>query len=91
MLSQHPAATEWYGYYKPLLERYARRILRDEAAALKMVQRVLDFHWVCYGDACLEQRRLRLKESTRLHCFYFLQCRSFDRPPLNTQTKRSFL
>lgn len=82
---------DWYGYYKPLLERYARRLLREEAAAVKLVGLVLDFHGSVYGNTFFLARRRRLKESTQLSCFYYVQCRNFDRPPVGCRKNGLFL
>ena len=73
----------WYGYYKPLLERYARRLVKEEETAARVVAIVLDFHITVFGAETSFNLRHRLKEALSLQCFFVMQCRIFHRPPIS--------
>ena len=66
--------------YSALLQRYARRLVQDEATASNIVQKVLESQYEL--NALLPCKHLRqiLKADVLNHCYYFLQAKIFDRP-----------
>lgn len=69
-------------YYSNLLQRYARRLINDEAAATSLVKKVLDDEHI--PDAMAQCKRLRniLKTDLLNHCHYCKQSQIFDQPPV---------
>lgn len=67
-------------YYNLLLQRYARRLVHDEAIAETIVREVLE----CQYDfnSLVPSRHLRqvLKTDVLNCCFYHIQSKMFDRP-----------
>jgi hypothetical protein len=68
-----------YRYYYPVLQRYARRIVKDDRDAATLANEVLQEQFELYGFEGTLLRR-RLKQALQLHCYYYLQARIFDKP-----------
>ena len=66
--------------YSALLQRYARRLVQDEATASNIVQKVLESQYDL--NALMPSKHLRevLKTDVLNHCYYYLQAKIFDRP-----------
>lgn len=69
-------------YYYPLLLRYARRILKDNAAALLLVEKVLQDQFIIDGLQESAQLRQLLKTDTMHRCCCHTQIQVFDRSPV---------
>jgi hypothetical protein len=69
-------------HYIPLLERYARRLIKNEWDAIRLVNDVLKDQ--CKIDKLDPSDHLRqvLKFNVYMRCFYFNQSKIFDRPPI---------
>lgn len=82
MESVRLTATNMYNYYRPLLQRYARRLIKDETVSSVLTNRVLkdQFH----GDGLTPSKHLRqvLKTDLLNRCQYFRNFVVFDRPPV---------
>jgi len=75
-------------YYKPLLQRYARRILKDEAVAKSLVKKVLKRQ---YENNELAPSRCLLeilKADLLNHCYYYKQSQIFDRPLIKVPLRK---
>lgn len=68
-----------YRYYYPILQRYARRIVKEEDDAAALANEILQEQFELYGFESALLRR-RLKQALQLHCYYYLQARIFDKP-----------
>ena len=68
-----------YRYYFPILQRYARRIVKDESDAAALANEILQEQFELYGFESALFRR-RLKQALQLHSYYYLQARIFDKP-----------
>jgi len=68
-----------YRYYFPILQRYARRVVKEEDNAAALANEILQEQ---YELDALEGPllRRRLKQALQLHCYYCLQSRIFDKP-----------
>lgn len=69
-------------HYIPLLERYARRLIKNEWEAIRLVNDVLKDQFEINRLVPSDHLRHTLKFDVRLRCFYFNQSRIFDRPPI---------
>jgi len=65
-------------YYDPLLQRYARRIIQNEAAAAIIVQDVLEAQFQINGLVPAKHLRQVLKTDVLNRCFFWLQTQIFD-------------
>jgi hypothetical protein len=65
-------------YYDPLLQRYARRIIQNEAAAAVIVQDVLEAQFQINGLVPAKHLRQVLKTDVLNRCFFWLQSQIFD-------------
>ena len=69
-------------HYIPLLERYARRLIKNEWEAIRLVNDVLKDQYQIDRLAPSDYFRQVLKFNVRMRCFYFNQSKIFDRPPI---------
>jgi hypothetical protein len=67
-------------YYDPLLQRYARRIIQNEAAAATIVQDVLEAQFQINGLVPTKHLRQVLKTDVLNYCYYHIQAKMFDKP-----------
>ena len=67
-------------YYKPILQRYARRILNNEAVAKSLVKKVLKGQYKNSELAPSKHLLEILKADLLNHCYYYKQSQIFDRP-----------
>jgi hypothetical protein len=65
-------------YYDPLLQRYARRIIQNEAAAAVIVQDVLEAQFQINELVPAKHLRQVLKTDVLNRCFFRLQSQIFD-------------
>ena len=77
-------------YYDPLLQRYARRIIQNEAAAAIIVQEVLEAQFQINGLVPAKHLRQVLKTDVLNYCYYHIQAKMFDRPVIKIPL-RNFL
>ena len=66
-------------YYKPLLERYSRRIIRNETVAKCLVKKVLEDQCESNEFASSPDFLKILKADLLNHCYYWKQSQIFDR------------
>jgi len=71
--------TKEIGYYQPLLQRYARCILKDEEVAKKLVKKVLEDQFQFNDLVPSDRLRKILKADLLNHCYYWQQSKIFDR------------
>jgi hypothetical protein len=80
-------------YYQPLLERYARFILKDAEIAISLVKKVLEDQYEFNDFVPSTRLRKILKADLLYHCYYWQQSQIFDRPlikvPLRQYAKPS--
>lgn len=69
-------------YYSNLLQRYARRLIHDEAEAARLVKKVLDDEHIPDDMAPCKRLRNILKTDLLNHCHYWKQSQIFDQPPV---------
>lgn len=69
-------------YYSNLLQRYARRLIQDEAEAARLVKKVLDDEHIPDDMAPCKRLRNILKTDLLNHCNYWKQSQIFDQPPV---------
>jgi len=67
-------------YYRPLLERYALRLVKDATAAAHLVTQVLNDQYDLDKQVPSAQLRKTLQRDLRHLCFYWEQSQIFDRP-----------
>jgi hypothetical protein len=74
-----PSAAKTIAYYHLLLQRYARRLVHDEATAAMIVQEVLKCQYEL--NFLVPGRHLCgvLKIDVLNYCFYHMQVKMFDR------------
>jgi|SRR6185312_4965646 len=70
--------------YSALLQRYARRLVQDEATASNIVRKVLENQYELNALLPCEHLRQVLKADVFNHCYYFLQAKIFDGPLIKT-------
>jgi hypothetical protein len=68
-------------YYDKLLQRYARRLVNDAAAAAIIVKEVLEVQYDLNGLVPAKHLRQVLKTDVLNRCFYWKQSRIFHKPP----------
>jgi len=78
-------------YYKPLLQRYARRILKDEAVAKCLVKKVLKGQYENNELAPPKYLLKILKADLLNHCYYYKQSQIFDRPLIKVPMRKKVL
>jgi hypothetical protein len=71
---------EAVSYYQPLLERYARCILRDEIMAANIVKEVLEIQYSLNSLVPSKHLRQVLKTDVLNYCYYHIQAKIFDQP-----------
>ena len=80
-------------YFKPLLLRYARRLIHDATVAEQLVKQVLEDQYEIDGLAPSPRLRQILKTDLLNRCHYWKQAKIFDRPlikvPLNKSVRTS--
>lgn len=69
-------------YYLPLLHRYARRLISNDAAAYKLATDVLKDQFAIDGLADSPYLRKLLKFDLHNRCICFVQFLVLDRPPI---------
>lgn len=67
-------------YYQPLLQRYARYILKDAEVAKSLVTKVLEDQYEFNNSVPSMRLRKILKADLLNHCYYWKQSQLFDRP-----------
>jgi len=72
-------------YYYPLLLRYARRIIKDNDAAISLAKKVLQDQFIIDGLQESEMLRQLLKTDTLHRCCCYTQSQVFDRSPVKLQ------
>lgn len=79
MQKDQPHLAKTIAYYDPLLQRYARRLVRDSGIAANIVQEVLDCQYEL--NSLVPGRHLRqvLKTDVLNYCFYYIQAKMFGR------------
>ena len=75
-------------YYSPLLERYARIQIRDQAVADRLVQEVLEDQYEIDRLAPSKELRNILKTDVRNRCHYYLQSKIFNRGVIKTPVRK---
>lgn len=78
-MQTHPSTlVNTVAYYDPLLQRYARRLIQNEAAAALIVQEVLEAKFQINGLVPAKHLRQALKTDVLNRCFFWLQSQIFD-------------
>jgi len=82
MESYQPHLRKTVSYYQLLLQRYARRLVRNETLAANIVQEVLEHQYNL--NALVPSKHLRqvLKTDVLNYCYYHIQAKIFDRPAI---------
>lgn len=75
-------------YYQPLLQRYARRLLKNEVAARELVTKVLKDQFEFNSRLPSARVRQLLKVELLNHCFYWQQAQIFDRPLITVPLRK---
>ena len=82
-------------YYRPLLERYALRLVKDATVAVTLVTEVLNDQYDLDKQEPSAQLRKTLQRDLRHLCFYWEQSQIFDRPvikvPYRQETQSTLL
>jgi hypothetical protein len=78
-------------YYKPLLERYSRRIIRDESIAKCLVKKVLEVQYKNNELAPSPDLLKILKADLLNHCYYWKQSQIFDRSLIKIPLREKIL
>jgi hypothetical protein len=73
---------EAVSYYQPLLERFARRLVEDDNLAANIVQEVLESQYNLNSLVPSKHLRQVLKTDVLNYCYYHIQAKIFDRPPI---------
>lgn len=84
MQNEHQNFLKATSCYAILLQRYARRLVENEAIAAKIVQEVLDCQYDLNAIISSNHLRQVLKTDVLNHCYYYLQAKIFDRPLIKT-------
>lgn len=80
MENYQPHLREAVSYYQPLLERFARRLVEDDALAATIVQEVLQCQYDLNSLVPSKHLRQVLKTDVLNYCYYHIQAKIFDRP-----------
>ena len=80
METNKPTPSHAIDYYLPLLQRYARFIIKDEEAAAALAKKVLKDQSDVNGLIPVRHLRQVLKLDLLNRCFYWMQSQIFDRP-----------
>jgi hypothetical protein len=75
-------------YYQPLLQRYARFILKDEEVAKKLVKKVLEDQFEFNDLVPSDRLRKILKADLLNYCYYWQQSQIFDRPLIKVPLRK---
>lgn len=75
-------------YYQPLLQRYARCILKDAEVAKRLVIKVLGGQYEFNDSVPSIRSRKILKADLLNHCYYWKQSRLFDRPLIKVPLRK---
>jgi hypothetical protein len=67
-------------YYDKLLQRYARRLVKDAEVAAAIVKDVLERQYDINGLVPAKHLRQVLKTDVLNRCYYWKQSRIFDKP-----------
>jgi hypothetical protein len=67
-------------YYQELLQRYARRLLKDDILAANVVKEVLEIQYNINSLVPSKHLRQVLKTDVLNHCYYHIQANIFDQP-----------
>lgn len=87
----NPSSVGTTEYYKPILQRYARRILNDEAVAKSLAKKVLKGQYE-NNELTPSKHLLEILKADLLnHCYYYKQSQIFDRPLIKVPIKRMIL
>ncbi|MDE3185087.1 MAG: hypothetical protein KGM16_16885 [Bacteroidota bacterium] len=78
-------------YFKPLLERYSRRIIQDETVAKCLVKKVLEDQ--CKNNELAPSTDLLkiLKADLLNHCYYWKQSQIFDKALIKVPLREKIL
>lgn len=91
MENYQPHLRKTVSYYQLLLQRYARRLVRNETLAANIVQEVLECQYDLNSLVPSKHLRQVLKTDVLNYCYYHIQAQMFDRPaikvPLRNQLK----
>lgn len=89
MKTTKPTLTPTVAYYKPLLQRYARRIINDAAIAETLVKKVLEAQYDI--DELAPSLRLRqiLKTDLLNRCHCWKQSQIFNRPLIKVPLRKN--
>lgn len=71
---------EAVSYYQPLLERFARRLVKDDNLAANIVLEVLESQYTLNSLVPSKHLRQVLKTDVANYCYYYMQAKMFDRP-----------
>jgi hypothetical protein len=74
-------------YYRLLMQRFARFIVKDESVAEWLVQQALQDKHYRKGFKSLAYLRRTLKQNVWLRCIYHKQAQIFDRPPIKVRMR----
>ena len=74
-----PYLAKTIAYYDPLLQRYARRLVHDDATAAYIVLQVLECQYELNSLVPSKHLRQVLKADVLNYCFYHIQVTMFDR------------
>lgn len=79
-----------YRPFHTLLQRYARRLVKDDAVAAAIAGQALED--LLHTEGPVIDRRLRhfLKTDVHNRCIYWKQSRVFDRPPVAVPVSKLF-
>ena len=86
MQSSQSTLVSIVAYYDPLLQRYARRLIKNETITAIIVQDVLEAQYEVNKLVPVKHLRQRLKTQVLNRCYTWLQAQIFDR----TKPKFSF-
>jgi len=85
-----PSLAHTICYYSPLLERYARRLINNEAVARVLVTEVLEDQYEIDKLAPSDHLRQVLKSDLGNRCLYFKLSQIFDRPLIKITLNSKF-
>lgn len=75
-------------YYQPLLQRYARCILKNAEVAKSLVIKVLEDQYEFNDSVPSIRLRKILKADLLNHCYYWKQSQLFDRPLIKVPLRK---
>ena len=88
MNATNPTLLNTIAYYEPLLQRYARRIIKDAEVAANLVIGVLEDQYKIDELAPSPRLRKILKTDLLHRCHYWKQSQIFDRPLIKVPLRK---